>query len=88
MPVLTLQYNPTLESVIMVEDTLRKRSGELGKYQLWRQLPRKMMYQAFQVILAYLAQSGKILVDHDGKVHWTYDPKGIKQVLHRGVRLR
>ena len=72
----------------MVEDAIRKHSGEIGKYQLWRRLPRKMMYQAFQVILSYLMQSGKMLVDHDGKVHWTYDPKGIKQVLSRGVRLR
>lgn len=88
MKALTAQYNPTLESILMVEETIRQQSGECGKYQLWRRLPRKMMYQTFQVILRYLQESGKILVDHDGHVHWTYDPRGIKAVLASGVRLR
>ena len=36
--------NPTLNSVFMVEQTIQQHSGELGKYQLWKALPRKMMY--------------------------------------------
>ncbi len=88
MPSLTAVYNPTLESVLMVENAIRKHSGDVGKHQLWKLLPRQMMYQPYQVILAYLVQSGKIIVDKKGKVHWTYDPKGMKKVLTRSVRLR
>lgn len=81
-------HSPTLASVLMVEQAIKRHTGDLGKYQVWKQLPRKMMYQTFQVILAYLEDSGKILLDRDGKIHWTYDPKGVKKILSAGVTLR
>lgn len=81
-------HSPTLESVLMVEKTIQKYSQEYGKYQLWKKLPKKMMYQTFQVILDYLEQSGKIMIDREGCVIWTYDPEGIKKILARGVKLR
>ena len=62
----TVLHSPTLESVLMVERTIQKYSQECGKYQLWKKLPKKMMYQTFQVILSYLEKSGKILIDKDG----------------------
>lgn len=83
----TILHSPTLESVIMVEKTIQKHSQECGKYQLWKRLPKKMMYQTFKVILAYLEQSGKIMIDKDGCIIWTFDPKGIKEILAKGVRL-
>ncbi len=82
-----LLHSPTLESVLMVEKIIQKHSQEYGKYQLWKKLPKKMMYQTFQVILDYLKQSGKIIIDHDGCVIWTYDPEGIKKILAKGVKL-
>lgn len=84
----TILHSPTLESVIMVEDTIQKHSQECGKYQLWKKLPKKMMYQTFQVILDYLEQSGKIIIDKDGVIIWTHDPDGIKKILSQGVKLR
>jgi len=84
----TILHSPTLESVIMVERAIQKFSQECGKYQLWRKLPKKMMYQTFQVILDYLQESGKILIDKDGCIIWTYDPDGIKKILAKGVKLR
>ena len=74
-------HSPTLESVIMVEKTIAKHSQEYGKYQLWKKLPKKMMYQTFQVILDYLEESGKIMIDKDGCVIWTYNPKRIKRLI-------
>ena len=84
----TILHSPTLDSVLMVEKTIYKYSQEYGKYQLWKKLPKKMMYQTFQVILDYLVQSGKIMIDKDGCVIWTYDPEGIKKILAKGVKLR
>jgi len=81
-------HSPTLESVLMEEKAIHKYSQECGKYQLWKKLPKKMMYQTFQVILDYLESSGKILIDKDGCIMWTYDPEGIKKILAKGVRLR
>ena len=81
-------HSPTLESVIMVEKTIQKYSQECGKYQLWKKLPKKMMYQTFQVILDYLGQSGKILIDKEGCIIWTYNPKMIKRILKEGLVVR
>jgi hypothetical protein len=82
-------HSPTLESVIMVEKIIREHSQECGKYQLWKKLPRKMMYQTFQTILGYLAESGKIMVDpKDGCIIWTYNPERIRKYLSSGAKLR
>ena len=78
-------HSPTLESVIMVEKTIKKYSQECGKYQLWRKLPKKMMYQTFQVILDYLEQSGKIIIDKDGCIIWTYNPERIKRLISKAL---
>lgn len=78
-------HSPTLESVIMVEKTIRKYSQEYGKYQLWKKLPKKMMYQTFQLILNYLEESGKIMIDKDGCVIWTYNPNRIKKLIREDL---
>jgi len=78
-------HSPTLDSVIMVEKTAQKYSQECGKYQLWKKLPKKMMYQTFQVILDYLESSGKIIIDKDGCIIWTYNPKRIKLLISKGL---
>jgi hypothetical protein len=83
-----LLHSPTLESVLMVEDTIQKHSQECGKYQLWRKLPKKMMYQTFLVILDYLDKSSKILIDKEGCIIWTYKPKRIKKLISDGLIIR
>lgn len=88
MEQLTILHSPTLESVIMVEKTIRKHSQECGKYQLWKKLPKKMMYQTFQTILDYLEESGKIMIGKDGIVIWTWDPERIKKLIAKGLIIR
>ncbi len=81
-------HSPTLESVLMVEKVAKECSGELGKYQLWKKLPRKMMYQTFQSILDYLVESNKIIIDHDGKIIWIWDPDSVRKILQRNLIVR
>lgn len=73
-------HSPTLGSVLMVEETIQKYSQECGKYQLWKKLPKKMMYQTFLVILDYLQNSNKILIDRDGCIMWIYNPERIRRM--------
>ena len=84
----TFLHSPTLESVLMVEETIQKYSQECGKYQLWKKLPKKMMYQTFQVILDYLEQSGKIIIDRDGCIMWTFNPKRIRKLIQEDLLVR
>jgi hypothetical protein len=84
----TILHSPTLESVLMVEKAIQKYSQECGKYQLWKKLPKKMMYQTFQVILRYLKESGKIIIDTDGCVIWTFNPKRIKKLIDEDLIIK
>jgi len=88
MEQMTVLHSPTLESVIMVEKTIQKYSQECGKYQLWKKLPKKMMYQTFQIILEYLEESGKIIIDKDGCIIWVYNPERIRRLLKEGLIIR
>jgi len=77
-----LRY-PRLDTVLMVEEFVRKHDGELKKRKLWESLPKKMMYQTFCVIINYLLYSRKISADAEGKIGWIYYKK-----IHRGVKRR
>lgn len=82
-----LLHSPTLDSVLMVEKIAREYSGMYGKYQLWRKLPKQMMYQTFQAILGYLEESGKLIVENE-KVIWIWDPAAIRKLKERGLIIR
>lgn len=74
-----LKFNPTLESVLMVERVIKETSGSYTKYPLWKNLPKKMMYQTFCVIIDYLLDSGKIAIDKRRKVGWIYNPALVRK---------
>jgi hypothetical protein len=63
---------PRLDTVLMVETAIRKYDGEFKKRMLWENLPKKMMYQTYCVIIDYLIYSGKISIDAEGKIGWIF----------------
>lgn len=81
-------HYPRLDTVLMVEDFIRRHSGEYAKTALWQKLPKRVMYQTFSLILSYLSESAKVSVDSKGKVGWIYDPVLAKNFLARGVVVR
>lgn len=80
-------HSPTLSTILMVEQTMKKMDYQT-KTQLWKALPKKVMYQTFCVIIDYLIESGKIMVDTDNRLVWTWNPEMIKKILSSGVKLR
>ncbi|MFH1182403.1 MAG: hypothetical protein V1702_05575 [Candidatus Woesearchaeota archaeon] len=80
-----LLHSPNLNTILMVENTL-KNSGELMKIaELKRILPKKVMHQTLMEILDYLQLSGKILIGTKG-VLWIYtEPEEMKKLMRRGV---
>ena len=76
-------HYPQLDTVLMVEQFIYDHSGEFKKKSLWEHLPKQMMYQTFCVIIDYLTQSGKIIVDSERKIAWVWDPEGVKRYLAR-----
>ncbi len=73
-----LRY-PRLDTVLMVEEFIKKHDGQYKRKELWKKLPKSMMYQTFQVILAYLFESNKISIDAEGKIGWIYYPDKTKK---------
>jgi hypothetical protein len=74
-------HSPQLDTVLMVESFIREHSGEFKKRALWENLPKKMMYQTYSVIIRYLQDSGKIATDAEGKICWIYNPELVKRYL-------
>ena len=80
-------HYPTLDTILMVEEAIQHMNYP-KKTELWKALPKKMMYQTFGLIIDYLEQSGKHLIDKDGRIIWTWNPAMIKKIQKSGVKLR
>lgn len=82
-------HYPRLDTVIMVEETVKKAKEYQSKAELLRSLKKKIMYQTFLLILDYLEKSNKIYIDkQDGKIVWIWNPKGVENVLKRNLVIR
>lgn len=77
--------SPTLDTVIMIERAVEKYSGDLGRTQLWKKLPKKVMWQTYLVVLDYLENSNKIIVDKDGALTWIWNPSLIRKLEKGGL---
>lgn len=77
-----LRY-PRLDTVLMVEDFIKKHDGDFKKRKLWESLPKKMMYQTFCVVIDYLVYSRKISIDAEGKIGWIYYPEIARKYYER-----
>ena len=82
-------HYPRLDTVLMVEEQIKKAKEYPTKAELLRSLPKKVMYQTFLLILDYLEQSNKIYIDkRDGRIVWIWNPKGVKELLEKGLVVR
>jgi hypothetical protein len=74
-------HYPRLDSVLMVEKAVRDHDGEYRKKRLWQNLPKKMMYQTYALIIDYLIYSNKISADAEGKIGWIHYPQKVEADL-------
>lgn len=79
----TILHYPRLDTVLMVEEYLRKNEEEKSKNALFRSLPRQVQYQTLNVILSYLEQSNKITYNK-GKIIWIGTNKNLKKIIETG----
>lgn len=75
-------HYPQLDTVLMVEEFIYEHSGEFKKKQLWQNLPKKMMYQTFSLIIEYLQASGKIAFDKKKTIAWIHNPQLVQKYLN------
>ncbi len=77
--------SPTLETILMVEKVIESKSGEFNRTELWKNLPKKVMWQTYLVIIDYLEQNNKIVADKDGKIIWIWNPALVRKLEAQGL---
>ena len=75
--------SPTLQTVLMVEKFIKDKSGEYKKTELFNKLPKKVMWQTFQVIMEYLESINKIAYDNEGYVVYIWNPELVAKYKNR-----
>lgn len=70
--------SPTLDTVLMIEKTIEKYSGEFNRTQLWKKLPKKVMWQTYLIVLDYLQNINKIAFDRKGVIGHIWSPETAK----------
>jgi hypothetical protein len=71
--------SPTLQTVLMIERFIDDNSGEYKKTELFNKLPKKVMWQTFQVVIEYLQSINKIIYDKNGYVVYIWNPEFYKK---------
>lgn len=82
-----MEHSPNLNTVLMVEKTLKEANELITLAELKRRLPRKVMHQTLLQILDYLQISGKIIIGTKG-ILWVFaERKEINKLIGRGIEL-
>jgi hypothetical protein len=77
--------SPTLDTVLMIEKTIEEYSGEFNKTQLWKKLPKKVMWQTYLIVIDYLQSINKIAMDKNGTLGYIWNPELIKKFAKRPI---
>jgi hypothetical protein len=75
--------SPTLGTVLMVEKFIEENSGEYNYTEIWKKLPKKVMWQTYLIILDYLQSINKIGWDKNGVVAYLWNPELLKKIAKR-----
>ena len=83
-----LEQAPNLNTVIMVENTLKNmEESVITVAELKRKLPRQVNHNTLKVILEYLEISNKIVVTMRG-ITWIHNPNpNLQKAIAEGLEL-
>jgi len=80
-----IDRSPRLDTIIMIETALYKYRSEKTVTQIWKLLPRKVMWTTFTTVLKYLEYSGKIHIENDKTITWIWNPDAIERMKRNGL---
>jgi len=83
------KYNPTLKSILRVEELFIENTEFRSKNQLLRKMDGSMKAPVLNVILKYLKELGKIIENNDGSWTWIYaaENKRLQKSYKSAIRL-
>jgi len=84
----TFEHSPTLNTVLMVEKTLKNMDKSMVTIaQLKKMLPKKVNHNTLKVILTYLEYSNKIAVTLNG-ITWIHNTNpNLHKAISKGLEL-
>lgn len=83
-----LEHSPTLNTVLMVEETLKNMNqSTITIPELKRKLPKQVNHNTLMIILEYLEKSNKIYVSLKG-ITWIHNTNpNLKKAIEKGLEL-
>ena len=83
-----LEHSPTLNTVIMVENTLKNiDESVITVADLKRRLPKQVNHNTLKIILEYLELSNKIVVTMKG-ITWIHNPNpNLQKAITKAIEL-
>ena len=80
-------HSPTLNTVIMVERTLKEVNEVMSIAELKKRLPKQVMHQTLMQVIDYLQLSGKIIIGTKG-VLWIFtERKELDALIKKGMEV-
>ena len=78
------EHAPTLNTILMVEDTLKNGESIVSMADIKRKLPKQVNHNTLRTILEYLEDSNKIVVSMKG-ITWVHNEnKNLKKAIAKG----
>ena len=82
-----LAHSPTLNTILMVEETLKNKGELITLAELKRILPKQVMHQTLVQILDYLQISGKIVIGTKGFLWVFTERKELNELIKKGTEI-
>ncbi len=84
----TVLHYPRLDTVLMIEDAIKNARDYPSRTNLWKTLPKKVMYQTYKIVIDYLIQSRKVILTKDDKLLWVFaDSPKAKKLIEESVKV-
>ena len=83
-----LDHSPTLNTVLMVENTLKNMDNSIFKIaDIKKKLPKQVNHRTLMIILSYLEECNKILVTIKG-ITWIHNKSPhLRKEISKGLEL-
>jgi len=85
----TIAHSPTVNTLEMIENTIKKAGTYPSINQLSRRLEKQVQYATIKEALRYLEKSNKIMFDKDGSIIWIFaDNPKLNKLINKSTKLR
>lgn len=73
-------HYPQLNTILMIENAIKRHNGEYTVTQLWKKLEKKVMYPTYKTAIDYLVDSRKVAIKNK-KLIWIFNPELMDKLL-------